>query len=121
MLKSEVLNMKEIELLAPAGSFEKAKIEGEYKDVVYGINQNGRCKMYFLYSPSCKVTPFTAEVRPIIYLPDDLLIDLETNCLYKDNKAVAKMKLEKLTKNLSHNRKVTDNTIKELVEISKLL
>lgn len=130
-LEAKSLNKKEFESLPKKiksdfkdiwlGNPETIKMGEEYIEVVYYVNEYGFYKKHTLHSKTFGDSSKSAEIKPIIYLPDKILIDISTKTLYKDSNQVAKNRLSKLIKYFEENEEttVTDEIISDLKEILK--
>lgn len=103
------------------GNPETIKKGEETIDLVYYANEYGYCKKHILYSKTLGDSKKTAELKPVIYLPDKILIDISTKTLYKDSNQLAKNRLSIVIDRFEEGKEttVTEETILELKEILK--
>lgn len=93
------------------------KENGEFKDMVYFVNKQAHYGKYSLSSQKTGERALYAGIRPIVYLPNNILIEVSTKILYKDYNDASKMKLENIIGRLETNTEVTKETIDELLEV----
>lgn len=103
------------------GTKENAKINHEYREIVYFVDLEGKLKKVALFSKTKGERSLSLQIRPIIYLPDKILIDLSTNTLYKNYNDFAKMRLSRLIEKLEQSSQVSEEDMFELDEILKMM
>lgn len=75
------------------GTHASGKRGGIYRYFAYYVDEQSRVKYVYLYSSNDKILSETMEVRPIVFLPNDILIDVSTGILYKNILEASKAKL----------------------------
>jgi len=93
------------------------KVNGDYMEVVHYVDMYSCCKNYPLYSRKYGEQSLSKEIIPIIYLPNEIYIDLSTNMIFRQKHQIAKYKLAML---IERNELPEDIKI-ELQEIMNLI
>lgn len=99
------------------GGHYPVNINGDFTEVVYCVNEHSYCKSYPLYSRKHGERTLCKEVWPIIYLQDNMLIDISTKMIFRERYQLAKYKLSKLIEEAT----MPDEILSELNEIIKLM
>lgn len=99
------------------GEHNLVNVNEDFMEVVYYVDEHSCCKSYPLYSRKHGEHTLCKEICPIIYLDSDMLIDIPTKMIFKENYQFAKYKLSRLIEEAT----IPDEILSELNEIMKLM
>lgn len=99
------------------GEHNLVNVNEDFMEVVYYADEHSCCKSYPLYSRKHGEHTLCKEICPIIYLDSDMLIDIPTKMIFKENYQFAKYKLSRLIEEAT----IPDEILSELNEIMKLM
>ena len=92
------------------------EINGDFMEVVHYVDKYSCCKDYPLYSRKHGEQSLSKEIIPIIYLPNEMFIDISTNMLFRQKHQAAKYKLAILLE-----KELPEDIKTELQEIMNLI
>ena len=99
------------------GNHNPVNVNVDFVETVYYVDEYSCCKNYPLYSRKHGEQTLCKEIFPIIYLPDNVLIDISTKMIFRERRQLAQYKLSKLIEKTT----IPTEIRLELEEIMKLL